>query len=102
MATQESMREDTFAAGGDANAGRSAAQNERIEAGATGPAAGEGEWDDADAQTEVEEILLPDSLREGFAQVAEAVRNLVRTQPLGALFAAAGAAYLAGRLASRR
>lgn len=62
-------------------------------------------WDepvDVAEEVEFEEIPLPGSLREGFAQVAEALRGIVRAQPLAVLAAAAGAAYIAGRIASRR
>jgi hypothetical protein len=104
MAIQESTRQDSFPAGGDSGGGSGAARDERIEAGGAHADAAAQSWDDVDAaeEMELEEILLPESVRDGFAQVGEAVRNLVRIHPLSALLATAGAAYLAGRLASRR
>ena len=100
MAIQESTREDTFFTGGEDRS----AQDDRIDASGESPDAAAQPWVDVDAEQEMEfeEILLPESLHEGFAQVGEAVRNLSRIRPLSALLATAGLAYLAGCLASRR
>jgi hypothetical protein len=57
---------------------------------------------DTTDEPEWEEILLPNSMREGVDDVVEALRNLVRTQPLLMVGIAAGTAYLAGRLGRRR
>lgn len=100
MAIQESTREDTFLAGGEDRSAR----DDRVDASEESPDAAAQPSDDVDAEQEMEfeEILLPGSLHDGVAQVGEAVRNLVRIRPLGALLAAAGVAYLAGRFAARR
>lgn len=102
MTTQEPTRENPFTAGDapyDENPLHSERQAEGVER--EEPSAAD-EQADVDEEMEFEEIALPGSLREGFAQVAEAIRGIVRAQPLAVLAAAAGAAYIAGRVASRR
>lgn len=108
MATQDSTRENGFVAS-DAEEGvvrndspyarRPPGDADREPDAAPGNASA---GVDLDGEMEFEEILLPASLRDSLSELAEAVRNVVRTQPLGLLAAAAAAAYLAGRRASRR
>lgn len=104
MATQDSMRENGFVANHDEGAG---AFDDVPAAGRTGRGredlhGSQAADPDAEEDMEFQEILLPASLRDSLSELAEAVRNVVRTQPLAILAAAAAAAYLAGRRASRR
>ena len=58
--------------------------------------------EDDEDEAEFEEILLPESIRESFSELADALRNVVRAHPLAILAGAAGAAYICGHRAARR
>jgi hypothetical protein len=61
----------------------------------------DGESDSGD-ESEIEFEVLPESMREAYADLLTAMRNVVRTQPLAVIAAASGLAWLCGRMGARR
>lgn len=57
---------------------------------------------ESDDEIEYEEILLPETMRDSLDELAHAIRNVIRTQPLVVVAVAAGAAYVAGRIAAKK
>jgi len=96
MATQEPVQESEFGTMDTQSQSESGMSSNQSDGGMSEAMSGDEMTED------FEEILLPASMREGLDELATALRNVVRTQPLVMLGAAAGVAYIVGRLASKK